>query len=87
VAEDPRPALLGPQDRQRLEQVAEEPALESQAGAQYEAAVRKVPVERLTQLASAPEGPLVEMNCADNPNSYFPGTSALPIPQAVVPDF
>ena len=54
---------------------------------QYEAAVRKVPIERLTQLASAPEGPLVEMNCADNPNSYFPGTSALPIPQAVVPDF
>jgi hypothetical protein len=49
--------------------------------------VRKVPVERLMQLASAPEGPLVEMNCADNPNSYFPGTSALPIPQAVVPDF
>jgi hypothetical protein len=54
---------------------------------QYEAAVRKVPIERLTQLASAPEGPLVEMNCADNPNSYFPGTSALPIPQANVPDF
>jgi hypothetical protein len=54
---------------------------------QYEAAVRKVPIERLTQLASAPEGPLVEMNCADNPNSYFPGTSAPPIPQANVPDF
>jgi hypothetical protein len=54
---------------------------------QYEAAVRKVPIERLVQLASAPEGPLVEMNCADNPNSYFPGTSALPIPQAVAPDF
>jgi hypothetical protein len=54
---------------------------------QYEAAVRKVPIERLTQLASAPEGPLVEMNCADNPNSYFPGTSALPIPQANLPDF
>ena len=54
---------------------------------QYEAAVRKVPIERLAQLASAPEGPLVEMNCADNPNSYFPGTSALPIPQAVLPDF
>ena len=33
AAEDPRPALLGPQDRQRLEQVAEESALESQAGA------------------------------------------------------
>jgi hypothetical protein len=54
---------------------------------QYEAAVRKVPIERLTQLASAPEGPLVEMNCADNPNSYFAGTAALPIPQAITPDF
>ena len=54
---------------------------------QYEAAVRKVPIERLTQLASAPEGPLQEMRCADNPNSFFPGTVALPLPQAVVPDF
>jgi hypothetical protein len=54
---------------------------------QYEAAVRQVPIERLVQLASAPEGPLTEMICADNPNSFFPGTSALPIPQAVVPDF
>ena len=54
---------------------------------QYEAAVRKVPVERLAQLASAPEGPLREIICAENPNSFFPGTNALPIPQAVVPDF
>lgn len=54
---------------------------------QYEAAVAKVPVERLVQLASAPEGPLVEMSCMDNPNSYFPGTSAPPTPQAVAPDF
>jgi hypothetical protein len=54
---------------------------------QYEAAVRKVSIERLVQLASAPEGPLTEMICAENPNSFFPGTSALPIPQAVVPDF
>ncbi len=54
---------------------------------QYEAAVRKVPIERLAQLASVPEGPLTEMNCAENPNSILPGTSALPIPQAVVPDF
>ena len=54
---------------------------------QYEAAVRKVPIERLTQLASAPEGPLQEMRCADNPNSFFPATVALPLPQAVVPDF
>jgi hypothetical protein len=54
---------------------------------QYEAAVAKVPIERVVQLASAPEGPLTEMICAENPNSFFPGTTALPIPQAVVPDF
>jgi len=54
---------------------------------QYEAAVRQVPIERLAQLASAPEGPLTELICADNPKSFFPGTSALPIPQAVVLDF
>jgi hypothetical protein len=54
---------------------------------QFEAAVAKVPVERLLQLASAPEGPLVEMSCADNPNSFFPGTDALPLPQTVAPDF
>ncbi len=54
---------------------------------QYEAAVRKAPIERLAQLASAAEGPLLEMICAENPNSFFPGTNALPIPQAVMPDF
>ena len=54
---------------------------------QYEAAVRKVPIERLAQLASEPEGPLTEMICADNPSSFFSDSSALPIPQAVVPDF
>jgi hypothetical protein len=54
---------------------------------QYEAAVRQVPIERLAQLASAPEGPLVEQICADNPSSFFADQSALPIPQAVVPDF
>jgi hypothetical protein len=54
---------------------------------QYEAAVRKVPIERITQLASAPEGPLVEQICADNPNSFFGDPTALPIPQALVPDF
>ena len=32
VAQDARPALLGAQDRQRLEQAAEEPAIEGQAG-------------------------------------------------------
>jgi hypothetical protein len=54
---------------------------------QYEAAVRRVPIERLAQLASAPEGPLQEMRCADNPNSFFPGTVSLPVPQAATPDF
>jgi hypothetical protein len=39
------------------------------------------------QLASAAEGPLLEMSCADNPNSFFPGTDALPLPQTVAPDF
>jgi hypothetical protein len=54
---------------------------------QYEAAVRQVPVERLAQLASGPEGPLTELICQENPNSFFPGTVAAPIPRATVPDF
>jgi hypothetical protein len=54
---------------------------------QYEAAVRRLPIERVAQLASAAEGPLTELICADNPDSFFPGTSALPVPQAVAPDF
>jgi len=54
---------------------------------QYEAAVRAMPIERLAQLASAPEGPMQEMVCADNPNSFLPGTDALPPPRANTPDF
>jgi len=54
---------------------------------QYEAAVRKIGVERITQLASTPEGPLQEMICADNPNSFLPGTGGRPIPQTLAPDF
>jgi hypothetical protein len=54
---------------------------------QFEAAVAKVPLERLAVLASVPEGPLAEMYCADNPNSFFKGVPALPLPQAAVPDF
>jgi hypothetical protein len=54
---------------------------------QYEAAVRKIPIERIAQLASAEEGPLREMVCAENPTSFFPGTDALPLPQAPSPDF
>jgi len=53
---------------------------------QYEVAVRQVPIERLAQLASAPEGPLREMICAENPNSFM-GMPHRPLPQAVVPDF
>jgi hypothetical protein len=68
-----------------------QPGLHSAPRAQrfrkYEAAVRQVPIGRLAQLASAPVGPLVKMSCTDNLNSYFAGTSALPIPQALVPDF
>ena len=54
---------------------------------QFEAAVRKVPIERLAQLASVPEGPLTEIACAENPHSFFQGVPALPVPQASVPDF
>src|SRR5262249_23181356 len=55
---------------------------------QYEAAVRQVSsIERIAQVRSAREGPLTELVCADNPTSFFRGTSALPIPQAVAPEF
>src|SRR6266481_1573090 len=52
---------------------------------QFEAAVAKVPIERLAQLASGPEGPLTELACAENPNSFFSGQPAMPIPQTIVP--
>jgi hypothetical protein len=55
---------------------------------QYEAAVRKVPVERLAQLASEPEGPLTEHICAENPDSLrFGGVPTMPVPEAHTPDF
>jgi hypothetical protein len=54
---------------------------------QYEWAVRHVPIERRALVNSAPEGTLAEQICAENPNPFFPGTSALPIPQAVMSDF
>jgi hypothetical protein len=49
--------------------------------------VAKVPVERLAALTTPAQGPLTEAICAENPNSFFVGQPALPIPQAVVPDF
>jgi hypothetical protein len=54
---------------------------------QYEAAVRQMPIERIAQLASAPEGPLRELICAENPTSFFANQPALQIPVAVRPDF
>jgi hypothetical protein len=54
---------------------------------QYEAAVRQMPIEAIAQLASAPEGPLTEQICADNPSSFFASQDARPIPQDEVPDF
>jgi len=54
---------------------------------QYEAAVRQMPIERIVQLASAPEGPLREMICAENPQSFFANQPALQIPTALRPDF
>ena len=54
---------------------------------QYEAAVRQMQVQGIAQLASAPEGPLQELICADNPSSFFETQDAKPIPQARVPDF
>jgi len=53
----------------------------------FEAAVAKVPIERLAVPATPAGGPLMETICAENPNSFFVGQPALPIPQAVVPDF
>ena len=54
---------------------------------QYEAAVRQMAVENIAQLASAPEGPLTEQICADNPTSFFANQDARPIPQDDAPDF
>jgi hypothetical protein len=54
---------------------------------QYETAARQISAERRSLVNSAPEGPLREMICAENPNSYFPGVVAPPIPQAKVPEF
>jgi hypothetical protein len=55
---------------------------------QYEAAVRKMTqVQGIAQLASAAEGPLQELICAENPSSFFESQDSKPIPQDNVPDF
>ncbi len=53
----------------------------------FEEVVAKMPVERIPSLATPAQGPLTEAICAENPNSFFPGQPALPVPKAVVPDF
>ena len=54
---------------------------------QYEAAVRQMRIQGLAALASAEEGPLQELICADNVSTFFQDPDAPPIPQATVPDF
>jgi hypothetical protein len=58
---------------------------------QYEAAVRQMQQQQqlkgMPQLASAAEGPMQELICADNPSSFFETQDVMPIPQAKVPDF
>ena len=53
----------------------------------YEAAVRQMRVQGMASLASAEEGPLQELICADNTSTFFEDPEAPPIPQARVPDF
>jgi hypothetical protein len=58
---------------------------------QYELAVRQMQQQQqlkgMPQLASAAEGAMQELICADNPNSFFDSQDAKPIPQTTVPDF
>jgi hypothetical protein len=54
---------------------------------QFEAAVRKLPFERLAQRASVLEGPLTEIACAENRHTFFAGVPSLPVPEASAPDF
>jgi hypothetical protein len=54
---------------------------------QYELAVRQMRVQGAAALASAEEGPLQELICADNTSTFFEDPEAPPIPQASVPDF
>jgi hypothetical protein len=53
----------------------------------FEPVVGKVPIERLSALATPAQGPLIEAICAENPNSFFVGQPAMPIPRAVEPEF
>ena len=53
----------------------------------YEMAVRQMRIQGAAALASAEEGPLQEMICADNTSTFFEDPEAPPIPQSSGPDF
>ncbi len=53
----------------------------------FEETVSKANVATLAVLATPEEGPLLELICAENPNSFQGLLPARPIPQAVKPDF
>src|SRR5258706_1667071 len=53
----------------------------------FEETVSKANVATLAVLATPEEGPLSELICAENPNSFQGLLPARPIPQAAVPDF
>jgi hypothetical protein len=54
---------------------------------QYELAVRQLSTQGTAALASAEEGPLQELICADNTSTFFEDPDAPPIPQTTAPDF
>jgi hypothetical protein len=54
---------------------------------QYELAVRQMQLQGIAALATAEEGPLEELVCADNTTTFFEDPEAPPIPQATVFDF
>jgi hypothetical protein len=59
----------------------------SQRYRRFEATVTKANVATLAVLATPEQGPLMEMICPENPNSFQGLLPAMPIPQTAVPDF
>ena len=53
----------------------------------YEEVAQRRSVQNVAALATTEEGPLQEAICPDNPNPFFPGQHARPVPRASVADF
>jgi hypothetical protein len=53
----------------------------------YEQVSQRRDIKNIAALATTEEGPLLEAICPDNPNPFFPGQPAKPIPKATSPDF